>query len=239
MLAQRLVREQLLTDEAGNTFGVKSIRMQCFMGTYDHKRQKALREAGKYKLTAELPVWQWVIVRGDNRCFRFRCGWNKQYKFEFAEWTEGSQIDSPGPPSTGAGRDSHRPTDGPGYFRSTESHYSGHGETKAAGKGSASSSAGGTGTSGGGQPRGSGGDGPGRHNTPGSGSVGLGNGRGYRTDPENATVGQGPQPPQQVAGSGQALNLGEWSSWGRVGSTSWEPCEWTRCGQVHNWGRGY
>ena len=202
-------------------------------------------DAGHYPTTSpKLPVWEWVIVREDGRRFRFRCDFDKSIKtFAYTEWEFGANIKSPGPPSTGVGKDSIRRIDGDHYFQRTKSHYYGHGEKKPAGTASAGSSAGGTGTGGGGQPRGSGGDGPGSDNTRGSGSGGLGNGRGYRTDAENAKVGKGPQPSQQVASSEQVHSFGggpaadDWGTWsggGAVGQNTTSGGEWTTNGWRHS-----
>ena len=151
-----------------NEFCVKSICVQT-IDIYDHQRQRALVLHKWYPEDGpKLPVWEWVIIREDDRRFRFRCSYNNPKQTFFTEWKCGEQVKHLGPPSTGAGKDSKRNVDGHGIFRRSNYHYHGNGPPKPPGTGSAGSSAGGTGTGGGWQPRGSGGDGPGCDNTPGS-----------------------------------------------------------------------
>ena len=124
MLAQDWVRSGLLVDRDGTEFGVKAIGIQAIdVGvSYDHQRAKALKKFGHFKKDddlTKLPLWEWVVIRSDDKRFRFKCNSQKPHKtFQVHEWPiRGPPLQWIQPPSTGPGIDSVRRVDGLHYFR--------------------------------------------------------------------------------------------------------------------------
>ena len=227
MLADRHVRGKLLEDAEGNGFGVKSIFVQTIDPGkfYDDERTLHLINHKRYTSNLPtLPVWEWVLIREDDRRYRFRCNSNP-FLFTPTEWPSDEQIGHLAPPSTGPSQHCYRRADG---FRLEEfkinRSIAREGPLQPPVTGILDSSAGGEGKGGGWEPRGSGGDGQGSDNTRGSGSGCRGSGRGSQKKAEEAKVGKGPQPSQQVAGSGQVHNLGggaaadDWGPWSGAGA---------------------
>ena len=121
MLAHHLVRKRLLTDESGNEWGVRRIGVGIignFGESYDHARTRSLKKWKRYPQSgAMLPVWEWILIREDNRRFRFRCDLRSPQKtFMCNEWPVGHTHEWIQPPSTGAGKDSKRAVDGWNYY---------------------------------------------------------------------------------------------------------------------------
>ena len=129
MLAHDVVRERLLTDASGNEWRVRRIGVGIIDPpgcSYDHQRTKAVKKFNRYPQDGkELPVWEWIIIREDNRRFRFRCDFRRPKKtFVYTEWPVGETHEWIPPPSTGPGFDSKRKVDGDKYFkRVKQQHY--------------------------------------------------------------------------------------------------------------------
>ena len=90
MLAHEYVRTGLLVDEQGTELGVKAIGIQAIdIGvSYDHQRTKALKKYHRLRENGpKMPLWEWVIIRSDDKRFRFKCDYQEPVStFSVEEW---------------------------------------------------------------------------------------------------------------------------------------------------------
>ena len=100
---------QVVNGPQGHSGGVVGCSLALRPGSYDHKRHHMLRQTGNHADVPKLPIWDFVVHRGDGTAMRLRPQWSTR-KVEIFE-AEG-HVNAIAPPRRGLGR-----SDGLGTYK--------------------------------------------------------------------------------------------------------------------------